>query len=77
MNAGRIHQPTREHAMRNHVFARLHRTATTALANTALVLGLATAPAAHAHDPRAYENYWKMRMEREAREAKAKGTTNG
>ena len=34
--------------MRNHVFARLHRTATTALANTALVLGLATAPAAHA-----------------------------
>ena len=34
--------------MRNHVFARLHRTATAALAGTALVLGLATAPAAHA-----------------------------
>ena len=34
--------------MRNHVFARLHRTATTALANTALVLGLAAAPTARA-----------------------------
>ena len=34
--------------MRNHVFARLRRTATAALAGTALVLGLATAPAAHA-----------------------------
>lgn len=48
MNAGLMHQPTRKHTMKSPVLARLHRTATAAIAGAALLLGLAAAPAAHA-----------------------------